>query len=93
METPSSPADELPALYRSILDGVLQLEQLGQRPEALLVRAAATKAYSSSWDDKSRRRLLAIRRRIDKVVVGQAPARQGPGWTWLPILRVLSPGR
>lgn len=75
METPPTPSEELPALYRSILDGVMELELSGQRREATLVRAAATAAYSASWDDKTRRRLLNIRRRIDRVLSGHERAR------------------
>jgi hypothetical protein len=71
METQLSPAEELPALYRTILDGVAQLEQLGERREAALVRAEATRLYSTSWDESVRRRLTALCRRIERVVAGE----------------------
>jgi hypothetical protein len=81
MESQPSPAEELPALYRTILDGVALLEQLGERREAALVRAEATKAYSHAWDDRCRRRLMALRRRIDRTVASgnhSRPARRVP---------------
>ena len=47
----NSPAEELPALYRAILDRVAELERDGARAEAARVRAAATRIYSRAWDD------------------------------------------
>jgi hypothetical protein len=82
METTQSPAEVLPALYRAILDGVAQLEQLGQRREAALVRAEATRVYSTAWDEAGRRRLTALIRRIDRVVAGEERPRveRARGW-------------
>jgi hypothetical protein len=65
MET-NSPAEELPALYRAILDRVADLERTGERPEAARIRTAATAAYSRAWDDKARRRLRDLLRRADR---------------------------
>lgn len=78
METQLSPAEELPALYRVILDGVAQLEQLGERREAGLVRAEATRVYSTSWDENGRRRLAALCRRVERVVAGEERPRAHP---------------
>ena len=64
-------AEELPALYRVVLDGVAQLEQLGVRREAALVRAEATRIYSGAWDAGGRRKLSGLIRRIERVVAGQ----------------------
>lgn len=58
----STPAEEMPALYRAILDRVAELEAAGQRAEAARVRRAATAAYSRAWDDRARRRLTALLR-------------------------------
>ena len=58
-----SPAEDLPALYRAILDRVAELEAAGQRGEAARVRADATRAYSRAWDDRARRQLEAMLRR------------------------------
>lgn len=56
-------AEQLPALYRAILDRVAELEQAGDRTEAGRVRRAATAAYSRAWDDRARRELDALLRR------------------------------
>ncbi len=83
MESHQSPAEVLPALYRSILDGVAQLEQLGERQEAALVRAEATRIYSTSWDEAGRRRLTALTRRVDRVIAGEERPRaeRTRGWS------------
>jgi hypothetical protein len=92
MENPSPPAEEFPGLYRSILDGVMELERAGLRREAALVRAEATGIYSGSWDDGGRRRLLALLRRIDRVRDGRERPRQ-TRTGWFILRRSASPGR
>lgn len=92
MENPSPPAEEFPALYRSILDGVQELERAALRREAALVRAEATAVYSGSWDDRGRNRLLALRRRIDRVIDGRDRPRQARTG-WLVLRRSVSTGR
>lgn len=87
METPLSPAEELPALYRTILDGVAELEKRGDRREAALVRAEATAVYSSSWDANGRRRLVALIRRIERVVAGEERPRDGQSRLWPAVSR------
>ena len=59
-------AEELPALYRQILDRVALLESAGDRAGAARVRVAATKAYSRAWDDRARRELEALLRRAQR---------------------------
>jgi hypothetical protein len=59
----NAPAEELPGLYRAILDRVAELEATGDRAEAARVRTAATRAYSRAWDDRARRELEALIRR------------------------------
>ena len=61
-----TPAEELPALYRAILDRVAQLEASGERVEAGRVRRNATTAYSRAWDDRARRELLTLLRQVDR---------------------------
>ena len=65
MET-NSPAEELPALYRAILDRVAELEAAGERAAAARLRADATDAYSRAWDERARRRLETLLRRADR---------------------------
>jgi hypothetical protein len=82
MENHVSVAEDLPAIYRAILDGVAHLERIGQRREAGLVRSEATSVYSSAWDDAGLRRLEQIRRRIDRIVAGSERPRveRSRGW-------------
>jgi hypothetical protein len=77
-----SPAEELPGLYRGILDGIAQLEAIGERREAARVRSAATAVYSSSWNDDGRKRLRQLQGRIDRIVAGSGRPRteRGRGW-------------
>ena len=72
-----TPAEEFPALYRTILDGVAELERLGERREAALVRGDAIAVYSTAWDDRGRRRLTGLIQRIERVVAGAERPRAG----------------
>ena len=63
---PISRAEDLPSLYRAILDRVAELEAAGNRREAARVRSEATAAYSRAWDDRARRELESLLRRADK---------------------------
>jgi hypothetical protein len=65
MET-NSPAEDLPALYRAILDRVAELERAGERARAASLRSDATAAYSRAWDERARRRLEMLLRRSDR---------------------------
>jgi len=60
---PHTPAEELPSLYRAILDRVAALEAIGQRSDAVQIRRDATRAYSRAWDERARRELEALLRR------------------------------
>jgi hypothetical protein len=82
MESHTSLAEDLPALYRAILDGIAQLEQAGRRREAGLARVEATHVYSSSWDEAGLRRLGHIRHRIERLLAGnERPRRErSRGW-------------
>jgi len=66
------PAEEFPGIYRAILDRVARLEGFGARAEAARIRADATRAYSSAWDHKSRRKLDDLLRRSDRAIEAQA---------------------
>ena len=80
---PSEPtatlAEDLPELYRTILDRIAQLELIGSRREAGRIRVAATRAYSAAWDESARRRLLGLLARAER---GLVVSEQSRGW-WL----------
>jgi len=65
-ESTSSVAEELPDLYRAILERVAVLERIGARSEAGRIRMEATRAYSNAWDDAARRDLLGLLARADR---------------------------
>ncbi len=60
---PLSAAEELPALYRALLDRVAQIESSGRRAAAYRLRTQATRIYSKSWDEGARR---ALRHLLDR---------------------------
>ena len=66
MMDPNSPAEDLPTLYRAILDRVAFLESAGDRSQAARVRRQATAAYSRAWDDRARRELETLLRRAER---------------------------
>jgi len=78
VEAASTPADDLPGLYREILDRVAALEQIGERSEAGRIRMAATEAYSDAWNETGRGRLLGLIDRADRTIAGHDRPR---GWT------------
>jgi hypothetical protein len=77
-ESLASLAEDLPELYRAILGRVADLERVGRRREAGLIRADATRAYSRAWDDAARRLLLALLSRADRSLT--SPTRAS-GWS------------
>ena len=77
-EPAPSVADDLPELYREILDRVAGLERIGARAEAGRIRVAATRAYSAAWDQAARRVLLGLLARADRSAAPQVRSR---GWS------------
>ena len=77
-DTSASPAEELPGLYRVILERVAELEQRGARKEAGRIRHKATETYSRAWDAAGRKSLVSLLARADRAVEGEAQART---WT------------
>ena len=73
----NSPAEELPALYRAILDRVADLESGGDRAQAARVRADATRMYSRAWDERARRGLTALLLKTGASSGARASARTG----------------
>jgi hypothetical protein len=78
IEPAATVAEDLPELYRAILDRVGLLEQMGERREAGRIRVAATEAYSVAWDEGARVRLTELLARADRTLAGPARTR---GWT------------
>ena len=74
---PNSAAEELPGLYRAVLDRVGQLEAAGQRDLANAVRASAIRIYSRSWDERARRQLEELLRRNTNTSAGQRVTGRG----------------
>ena len=68
----NSPAEDLPTLYRAILDRVALLEAAGERAEAARVRSQATSAYSRAWDARARRELEGLLRRAARPTEAEA---------------------
>ena len=73
---PNSPAEELPALYRAILDRVAVLEAAGERTQAAQLRTDAREAYSRAWDERARRRLETLLRRSEPDPRAERPRRR-----------------
>ena len=74
-----SPAEELPALYRAILDRIAQLENAGERSEAGRIRFEATRAYSRAWDRRAYRQLDALLRRAGRPTATERILGRGAG--------------
>lgn len=65
-EPTSTVAEDLPELYRAILERVAVLERIGARGEAGRIRAEATRAYSNAWDEAARRLLVGLLARAER---------------------------
>jgi len=52
-----SASEELPALYRALLDRIAQIDAAGHRDVGYRIRIEATRIYSRAWDDRARRGL------------------------------------
>ena len=67
-----SAAEELPALYRALLDRVAQIDAAGHRDDGYRIRRLATQIYSRAWDDRARRALEdLLRQTAEPARVGQ----------------------
>jgi len=75
MET-NSASEELPALYRAVLDRVAEIAASGRRSLANEVRAEAIRIYSRAWDERARRELVSLLRRYSSDDLEAQPARR-----------------
>ncbi len=76
MESHITLADELPGIYRSILEVVTPLERTTDRAKALRLRMEATEIYSMGWDEGGRRRLTTLLRRVQRLEAQHESARE-----------------
>jgi hypothetical protein len=84
MMEPTSPAEELPALYRALLDRVAQIEAEGRRAAAYRLRSETTRIYSKCWDDRARRALQDLLNRSVDSRLGQPERGLGPQRSSIP---------
>ena len=78
VETAATLAEDLPEIYRAILDRVADLERIGARREAGRIRAEATSAYSRAWNEAARRHLLRLLARAKR---GLTTVERPRGWS------------
>ena len=69
-----TPAEEMPTLYRAVLDTVWRLERLGEREYALAVRTRAVRTYATRWDEGGRKELARINREALQRLATSRPA-------------------
>jgi hypothetical protein len=82
MESMPRSLDDLPALYRSILDLVEELERCDGRAEANRIRSEALAAYATAWDLRQQRRLARLETRLQRSIA--ARRRHQRSWLRLP---------
>ncbi len=69
-----TPTEEMPTLYRAVLDTVWRLERLGERDFALRTRHRAVTTYATHWDEGGRRELIRINRDALRRLAATRPA-------------------
>jgi hypothetical protein len=76
---PNAAAEEIPELYRAILDRVAALEAAGDRSTAAHVRSSATRAYSRAWDERALRELTELLGRAQRPTAAERHLGRGRG--------------
>ena len=66
--------EALPALYRSILSLVGELERCDGRREAGRIRTQALAVYEAAWDERHHRRLAQLEDRLRRAIAAQHEA-------------------
>jgi len=61
-----NPADELPELYRKVLDAVARLDAVGDHRSSYELRQRAYRTYAMHWNEKGRKGLQKILREADR---------------------------
>ena len=78
-------AEDLPELYRTILERVAALDRIGARREGGRIREAATRVYSEAWDESARRELAHLVARADReIAAGERPRSWWLRWRSIP---------
>ncbi len=73
-----TPAEDLPNLYRAVLDTIGRLEHVGERQFAWKIRRDAVRTYSTSWDDRGRKVLQRLNGEAQQHLAASAHAVAGP---------------
>jgi hypothetical protein len=60
-----NPAEELPVVYREVLDALARLEAAGDRAAAYDLRTRAQRTYATRWDEGGLRTLHKLVREAD----------------------------
>lgn len=69
-----TPSEEMPTLYRAVLDTVWRLERLGERDFAFEVRRRAVNTYATRWDEGGQKELAKINRDALRRLATSKPA-------------------
>ena len=69
-----TPAEEMPTLYRAVLDTVWRLERLGERDYALQVRRRAVHTYATRWDEGGQKALVKLNREALRRLASAKPS-------------------
>jgi hypothetical protein len=72
-------SEEMPTLYRAVLDTVWRLERLGERDFALEIRRRAVTTYATRWDVGGQKELAKINRDALRRLASSKPA---PGFVF-----------